>query len=199
MSKLRQNTIISLITDNVEEMGGKIIYLKGQFCGGKRNQCSGLFYLDAEDRPIIKVATDGFKNNEHWLGLLIHEYCHFEQWRNDAKVWRDYECVDVSLEQIFKTPKKFKKEIVDLISLELDCEKRSVRIIKNNGLFDVKKYILTSNAILLKYVYLYHFGEWPKKSVKYKNLLDACPTKLLKSAQSYFELKKENLRDLFKL
>lgn len=184
MSLLKEKNLISTLRQNVEDYDGEIIFLKGSTCGGK-TKCSGIFYFDSEDRPIIKVATNKFKNKQEWLGTLVHEYCHFEQWKNNIRVWSNYDANGVPLENILWTPKKFKKELIDMINLELDCEKKAVKIISKNQLFNISKYIITANAVLFKYVYAYHFGKWPEKSIKSKEILDICPQKLLKSAEEY--------------
>jgi hypothetical protein len=198
MSSLRLKTILSIIQEDLEDFDGKIYFLKGRYCGGK-SKCSGLFYFDAEDRPIIKIGTNGFKKTEDWAGLLIHEYCHFEQWKNNAKAWVDYDDSDISLEEILKYPEKFKDHIVKLIRLELDCEKRSVKIIKRNQLFDAGNYINNANAVLFKYVCLYHFGQWPQKSIYSKGIVRALPFKLLRSVDDYLNFDKKILRDIFQI
>lgn len=196
MSLLKQKNLIALMRENIKDFDGEIMFLKGRVCGGK-SRCSGIFFTDSEDRPIIKVATNNFKNREDWLGTLVHEYCHFEQWKNNNSVWHKYDSSNISLEQVLLKPGNFKKELVDIIALELDCEKKSVRIIKNNNLFDTTKYIIYANAVLFKYVHAYHFGSWPEKSIKSIEVTDICPNKLLKSAGDYLKFDKSLIKKAF--
>jgi hypothetical protein len=90
-------------------------------------------------------------------------------------------------------PKKYKNEIIDLIALELDCEKKAARILKENKLLDIEDYVKSANAILLKYVYLYHYKKWPNKFLKFQKVKNSCSGKLFKSASEYINIDKELL------
>lgn len=192
MSALRKPLIISIIQNEVEALDGKINFYKGRYCGGK-NRCSGLFYLDSDDRPVIKVATGGTKKAEDWIGTLIHEYCHFMQWRDDSKIWLAYESYDVSFEQILDDPIKYGEALYKTIELELDCEKRAVAIIKANNLFNTNYYIKLANALILKYVYLSLYKKWPRTPATNKRIIELMPSKLLKSHKDYINFDKEIL------
>ena len=82
----------------------------------------------------------------------------------------------------------YKKELEALMELEIDCEKCAANIIKNNKLFDHKKYIQSANAILYKYAMLYKYNKWPSDNRKYQKVQDFCPTKILKSYKDYLEI-----------
>jgi hypothetical protein len=188
MSSLIKSRVFDIIKEDVESLYGKIILLKGNYCGGK-SKCSGLFYLDSNDNPIIKVAK-GKLNEEEWFGVLIHEYCHFIQWRDDSKLWNHFCDYDVTYSQIILKPQKYKKELEALMELEINCEKCTVNIIKNNALFDYKQYAQNANAILYKYAMLYKYNKWPNDNRKYQKVQDYCPNKILKSYREYLEIPK---------
>jgi hypothetical protein len=189
MSSLVNSEVFSIIKEDVESLDGKIVLLKGQYCGGK-NKCSGLFYLNFKDEPIIKVAK-GNLLEEEWFGILIHEYCHFLQWRDDLKAWNNFCDYDATYSQIILKPEKYKKELIALINLEINCEKCAAKIIKNNKLFDHQKYIQSANAIIYKYAFLYKYGKWPDDNRSYKKIQKYAPTKILKSYREYLDIPKE--------
>jgi hypothetical protein len=180
---LKQASFISLVKEDLEDEGGRLIFNKGKYCGGKA-QCNGLFYINADETPTIKVAK-GSLEEEEWIGILIHEYCHFLQWKEDCKIWRKFSNHDVKFEEIFSKPQKKKKVIEDLLSLELDCEKRSLRLIKANKLIDAENYCKTANAVLFKYAYLYNKNKWPTDTKKYNLVLQASPKRLLSNSEKY--------------
>lgn len=178
--------MFDIIKEDIESLDGKIILLKGNYCGGK-NKCSGLFYMDSNDNPIIKVAK-GKLLDEEWFGILIHEYCHFLQWRDDCITWNNFCNYDITYLQIILKPEKYKKELISLMNLEIDCERRATNIIKNNKLFDHKKYAQSANAIIYKYAYLYKYNKWPDDNRKYKKVQEFCPNKILNSYKDYLNI-----------
>jgi hypothetical protein len=181
--------VFKIIKEDLEDLDGKIVFVKGRYCGGK-SKCSGLFYMNANEDPIIKVAKGGL-DDEEWFGVLIHEYSHFLQWRDDTKIWNKFCDYDITYSHLLLKPQKYKKELLALMDLELDCEKRTVNIIKNNNLFDHKKYAQSANGILYKYAFLYNYNEWPDDNRKYKKVQRICPTTLLKNTQMYLDIPEE--------
>jgi hypothetical protein len=189
MKSIKRTQLYNVIKKDLKSHDGNILLYKGEYCGGS-DRCHGIFEFNYKENPVLKVAT-GNKSNEEWFGILIHEYCHFLQWRENSKIWRDFEESNFSIDDIIKNPKKFKKEILILIHLELDCERRAVSLIKHYNLFDYKEYIQQANAILYKYGFLYIDGFWPRSNPELKNCHDLCPQKLHKSYMKYLELPEE--------
>ena len=186
MSSLINSKVFDIIKEDIESLDGRIILLKGNYCGGK-SKCSGLFYMDSNDNPIIKVAK-GSLLEEEWFGVLVHEYCHFIQWRDNSRLWNRFCDHDITYSQIILKPQKYKKELEALMELEINCEKCATNIIKNNKLFDHKKYVQSANAIIYKYAFLYNYGKWPNDNRKYKKVQDYCSTKILKSYKEYLNI-----------
>ena len=189
MSSLINSEVFSIVKEDIGALDGKIIFVKGRYCGGK-SKCSGLFYLDANDNPILKVAQGGFKEEE-WFGILLHEYCHFIQWRDDSKIWNNFCDYDITYSDIILKPEKYKKQLSSLMELEINCEKCAVNIIKNNNLFDINEYVQSANAILYKYAFLYNYNKWPDDNRKYKKVQEFCPKKILKSYKEYLKIPKQ--------
>jgi hypothetical protein len=189
MSSLISSDVYSIIREDLEDLDGKVVFVKGSYCGGK-SKCSGLFYLNAKCNPVIKVAKGGLSEDE-WFGVLIHEYCHFIQWRDNSKYWDRFCDHDVTYSQILFNPEKYKLALKTLMELEINCEKLSTNIIKNNNLFDDKRYAQSANAILYKYAMLYKYNKWPENDRKYKKIQEHCPTKILKSYKEYLNIPKK--------
>jgi hypothetical protein len=189
MSFLIKSDVFSIIKEDLEDLDGKVIFVKGPYCGGK-SKCSGLFYLDSKDNPVIKVAKGGL-DEEEWFGILIHEYCHFMQWRDNSKYWESFCNYDVTYSQILLKPEKYKLALTVLMDLEINCERLAVKIIKNNNLFDHKTYAQSANAILYKYAFLYNFNKWPEDSRTYKKVQDLAPNRILKSYKEYLDIPKK--------
>jgi len=183
---LNNSEVLNIIEEDLKDLDGKVVFVKGRYCGGK-SKCSGLFYMDGNDNPIIKVAK-GVLKEEEWFGVLIHEYAHFIQWRDDTKIWNNYCDYDITYSQILLKPEKYKKELLALMNLELDCEKRAFKIIKNNNLFDYKEYAQNANSILYKYAFLYNYNNWPDDNRKYRKVQKICPVKLLDNVKDYLDI-----------
>jgi hypothetical protein len=197
MKDFLKSDLYQYILNDIEDYDGKIVFCKGKYCGGD-NQCAGIFYIDSKDQPVLKVATKTTLPEE-WIGALIHEYCHFIQWRDDCKEWRDFELKGLAFSEIIQTPKKYKKELLVLLNLELDCEKKVVSILGKKNLFlDKKKYVQTANAILYKYGFLYKEGKWPIiNKNRFEKITELCNTKLFSDPLQYTDLPIK-IKDFFK-
>jgi hypothetical protein len=77
------------------------------------------------------------------------------------------------------------------MELEINCEKGAVKIIKNNDLFDPKKYAQAANAILYKYAFLYKFNKWPEDNRTYQKIQNESPNRILKSYKEYLDIPKK--------
>lgn len=122
----------------------------------KSIRCSG--YFDEVSRELV-VA----KKNPKWLEILVHEFAHLTQWVDNCKEWRNLgdsiQKVDGWLEG--KKVKYVKKALARVRDLELDNEKRSIRIIKDWGLpIDIKAYTQKANAYVQYYNWLYYTRRW---------------------------------------
>lgn len=185
MPNLFKSPLFTIIKRDLLEYNGRIIICKGEYCGGD-SQCQGVFYFDAKETPMIKVAR-GKTSQQEAFGVLIHEYSHFLQWRDQSKIWNEFDENDFSFDNVILKPKKNKDKILLLIKLEADCERRSIKIIRKNQILDDKVYAQMANAVLYKYAYLYHYGTWPR-GAKLKETYSLCPDKILKSYKDYLNI-----------
>ena len=186
MQPIKKTQLYGIIQKDVKAHDGNILLYRGEFWGGI-DRCHGLFDFDSKDNPVLKVAM-GNKTTEESFGILIHEYCHFLQWKEGSKVWKDFEESNFSIDDVIKKPKKYKKEILILIKLEADCERRAVNLIRKYGAIDCIEYIQQANAVLYKYGFLYTDGFWPKRNAELKDCYLLCPDKLHKSYTKYLDI-----------
>jgi hypothetical protein len=129
-------------------------------------QCSGYFDSEA-DTPTLKVAT-GIKESD-WLGILLHEYSHACQWSEQAKCWVEQERTPGMWDWIAGKPLKNAAHVVDLTKeLEADCERRTVRLIKElQAPIDLAEYCRQSNA----YIHFHNVIKQKRKWVKQAGIL----------------------------
>jgi len=170
---------IEHVRKNVEKGGIKLSLLPSSTVGVEGNiRVNGFF--DGEE---LAVAVN--KSMEDWFPVLIHEYSHFLQWREDCPSWQSI-CVngeDVS-DTLFlwiKHKKRFslldvKRHSAKTRDLEVDCEKRTVEIIRDFKLdrhlpsLNYLSYTMRANS----YLYFYNYAVlkrrwWKKGKAPYQN------------------------------
>jgi hypothetical protein len=159
-------------------------------------KCSG--YFD-DWNMVLACAT----NKKDWLSILVHEYAHLTQWVDKCKIWNTvskFDSVGKMDSWLNGESVKGYKRHIDLVKeLELDNEKRSVKIIKDFGLdscINVEDYIRKANAYIQFYNYIKTTRRWsdPKNSpYTNKTVIQAMPKvfrmnykKMSKRAESAF-------------
>jgi len=137
-------------------------------------KCSG--YFD-EDEPALVCSM----NRPDSLEILAHEFGHFTQWVEKIDLWKkcmtSMPLVDEWLGG--KDVPNIKKHLAASRDLELDNEKRTVKLIKKFELdIDIERYIKKANAYVMFYNRMLATRKWatPKNS-PYKNerLIEAMP------------------------
>ena len=142
----------------------KLLYIQDE-----RVNVAGYFQ---EQPPILKVAIKN--STEEWLPILVHEYCHLLQYVNDTTAWhtccntRYGDAVSIVVEWLttgkIKDPKGINRYIKLNRNMELECEKMSVKIIKQYCLdIDLDNYIKNANAYIYLYTWLKTSKQWYKK------------------------------------
>ena len=101
-----------------------------------------------------------------WMGLIIHESCHMDQFLNDKSLWNkcSYGLTNFFLwldHEIELTDYQMKKNRDLVIALELDCEKRAIAKMKKYKLpMDIKKYKQKSNTYFYGIMYCGIKRQW---------------------------------------
>jgi len=127
-------------------------------------RCSG--YFDG-DNKILRCAIN--KPETEWIPILVHEYAHFTQWEEQCDVWtKMYLNGEDQVEKFFLWL-SHKKEMDDeavqnavktIQLLELDCEKRAIKIFKKFNLPICREtYTQKANS----YVYFYNYAMIKRK------------------------------------
>jgi hypothetical protein len=146
----------------------------------KKQQIVG--YYDGQSKKLLVC-----KRNPNWLTIFVHEYSHFLQDIENCKIYARYNCLTPGPQEIVdrwikgkKHPKKKVKKAFNLIrELEMDCEKRSLQLIRKYNLpIDKIKYTQEANSIL----YQYFVEEQDRKKVKHlpRKFIEKMPKRLLK-------------------
>jgi hypothetical protein len=139
-------------------------------------KCSGWF---DEEVPELVVAM----NRPDWIEILAHEYGHLTQWRENTPIWKE---AVKSLPKVWgwldgTNVRNIEKHIGISRDLELDNEKRAVKIIKKFELkVDLEHYVKKANAYVQFYNWMLITRKWSKPTnspYKNKNLVEAMSSK----------------------
>lgn len=132
---------------------------------------------------------------KHHMGfeILIHEYCHFLQWKTDRKFWDDsseyYDTLfdwisDPTLEVL---ESDLNKSLHTILSIEHDCEKRVLKLVSNNPIenFDTDKYQRAVNAYLWSYHLNRELRKRPVRPIYSERVLISMPNTFNKNLEYY--------------
>lgn len=118
----------------------------------------GGYFSDSEP-AVLSLAL----GSPMWMETLIHEFCHLTQWADGAECWTagtlNDGAADAStlIDYWYDGLVELSKQQLDdyfraLIWVELDCEQRSVKMIRKHKLpFDTKLYIQRASSYVLCY------------------------------------------------
>lgn len=135
--------------------------------------------------------------NKMGFEILIHEYCHYLQWKEDRKYFLKL-INNCAIVFDWIDGKFFKKDIIDyaimgVIELELDCERRSLEQIKKYKLdVDVEDYCKAANSYLLFYNIVRETRKWYGDTPYTTSLNKSMPSKLM---DLEFYLDKDNITE----
>jgi hypothetical protein len=138
----------------------------------KHIMCDGFstsgFFREEEGKIAVAIG----KPEEDWVATLAHEFSHFNQFKTRAKVWRNLTIgssdagtlVELWIQKIIElNEKQIRKYISAVRDLELDCEKRTVRLIRKFKLStDTKTYTMEANAYIMFYNAVMKLRKWCK-------------------------------------
>lgn len=120
-----------------------------------------------------KLACACGKPLRIWLPTLVHEFSHFEQWKEKSAAWK---LVDIgkrntdASEEFFAwiNGKRIPKAVVTDYArrtrlMEMDCERRTVKNIRKFGLpIDVELYCAKANAYIHFHNFMLQERKWYK-------------------------------------
>ena len=123
-------------------------------------KCSGWF--DSTNKQLVVSM-----NRPDALAILVHEYAHLTQWQDSLK--GKFDLWDTSADSLSKIDEwlsgsriyNIKRHLAVARDLELDNEKRSVKLIKKYKLgIDIGIYIKRANAYVQFYNWMYYTRKW---------------------------------------
>lgn len=139
--------------------GVKVVLTEGRIVRTDHFECAGFFYANKDER-VLKVAT----GRPGWQEIFVHEFGHFLQWRGGSELWRrsaksrfsEWIAGDIEL-----TPAKALEHCRLDRDLELDCERRSMRLIRRYELpLDQAGYARRANCYIFSHQLMYEHRHW---------------------------------------
>jgi hypothetical protein len=123
--------------------------------------CSG--YFCDRDKALVVACGKPF---QEWVEILIHEFCHMEQWKNDDRwnKWTDAceKCWSWLSGESIMNKTQLMNVLDVMVELERDCEIRAVEKIKKWNLpISVQKYVQKANIYLYSYYILPEIKKFP--------------------------------------
>lgn len=118
--------------------------------------------FDSENRVML-VAIG--KPEQEWLCTLVHEVAHLDQYVEQTPIWKKSCKYNYGVEDWIACKKKDRVKMIPSIifamKLELDAEKRAIKMIKKHNLnIDIKDYIRRANAYVNFYKYIMIDFKW---------------------------------------
>jgi hypothetical protein len=143
--------------------------------------CSG--YFCDRDKALVVACGKPF---EEWVEILVHEFCHMEQWKTDDRwdKWTDACGKTWSwLAGESMMNKTQLRNVLDvMVELEKDCEIRAVEKIKKWELpISVQKYVQKANIYLYSYYILPEIKKFPTGVHSDPELIKMSPNTFKKS------------------
>jgi len=150
------------VKNHLAEYGMRLIISRGKLVNVGGYRAVGYF---SEFEKVIKIA----KNSSEFLSTLVHEYCHFLQFINQAKVYKKSDLAGYIIDEWFRgkeyAPEKLKRAFFLVRAMERDCEKRAIKIIEKFNLqIDSKMYAKKAHC----YIYSHFMMEKTRKFYSFK-------------------------------
>lgn len=143
--------------------------------------CSG--YFCDTDKALVVACGKPFKE---WFEILIHEFCHLEQWKTDPrwKKWTDAcgKTWEWMSGDTIMNKTQLRNVLDDMIELEKDCEIRAVEKIRKWNLpVNITQYVKKANVYLYSYHMLPEIKKFPTGVHTDINLIEMAPKTFKKS------------------
>lgn len=145
---------------------------------------SGWFNAGKKELTVCTKSKEYFE-------IYLHEFCHYLQWKENSQQWQSFtKGVNNFFTWLDGTRVKQRNRKV-VQSMELDCEKRVLKLIKKLNLpIDKAKYCQKANACLFSYLLTEKLRMWETKensSVYSAEIAKYFPARLL-SIEDYCKI-----------
>lgn len=124
-------------------------------------------YFDGE---VKELACAVGKPESEWIPIFLHEACHMFQFIENCKAWSDteldkyhesYGTMDSFFQGWYIPKGLLRRAFKAAFNCELDCEKRTVELIKQYNLeIDLEEYIQKANSYIWGYQLMYKYRQW---------------------------------------
>ena len=185
---MRRKQFIEYVRDQIESAGGKFRLSDSKYVLANGWRCGG--YLEAEP-DCLELAVATKKPEKIWLEVLVHEFSHFQQYKENCHAWRSCYLPDgTDSGEIYINWVEGKEYDMDLIkhclaktrNMELDCERRTVaNIIEFDLPIDIEAYCKKASAYVHLYNHMVTSRSWYKQGkgpYSHKEILDVMPDNL---------------------
>lgn len=131
---------------------------------GNGCKCNGFF----DDDSKVLAAAAG-KSFDKWFKTLVHEYGHMTQWLDQSPEWKTMKdpadaevIVELWYDHLIElTPTQLDNWVKKGRDVELDCERRTVELIKKHHLpIDIVEYTQHANSYIYFWTYTKHSRKW---------------------------------------
>lgn len=178
---------------------------------GENVNTSGGFWDDSNILEPIFGCAIGYPV-ERWLQIFAHEYCHFLQFLDHDQCWLNFRSLrNEDTDKVFNNKPIEEWKLLQIIkfskNIELDCEKRTVALLKKYKVpIDISTYIQKANVYIHFYNHIKTYRQWPPvdkvpymipsiiktaSTTFYKNY-DEIPKAMLKEFEKHYPAKKKN-------
>jgi len=163
----------------------KVVFFPKEYVKADDENCSGYF-----DDVLKELYVATKKSQKDWFETFIHEYCHFQQWMEreptfmklthnrqlDNDIWDWIQGKgNISIQRFRRSMRAYRQ-------MELNCERRVIKLIdKYNLSVDKKEYIRSANVYVLFYGLLESIKKWYKFSPFNKRLYVFVPDTFIRS------------------
>ncbi len=165
---MNKRNFISNIKHHLAVSGFTLRLIKDTYIDNNGVACSG--YFSIRHRQLV-VAY----GNPKWFETAIHEYCHFLQYIEDCPIWKTFQKHKGKWWRgiMDNNPTSVKAHFTAVRNVELDCEKRVVRMIEEYNLpISKEKHIQKSNYIMFLYKYNDATGKYGRLSYHKRSKLE---------------------------
>tara|TARA_Y100000034_G_scaffold137015_1_gene218497 strand:+ start:4786 stop:5385 length:600 start_codon:yes stop_codon:yes gene_type:complete len=168
----------------------KLAYYKGE------PYSSGYFIYPRKKDSHVVIALGLDRKDYDSAVILIHEYCHYMQWKTQTEIWKKYEVLynkylDNEIEE------NDEELIKATVNMEAECEEMTSKALKDFSISEKKDRVKQVNAYLVFYQIFLETSKWYKNPpFENKDILDLMPEESIKEPLKY-KIDK-NLYELYK-
>lgn len=132
------------------------------------------YWNDSNSSQLTFGCAMGKTEPSAWMMTFAHEFCHFIQWREKTQEWINFNELDGNIASKIYTDEKLNQKQIDyylntMRDIEIDCEKRTVRLLDQYKIpYNKKEYIRSANVYIHFYNHIKVYRKWySTKNVPY--------------------------------